>query len=226
MTNANSTPPARQIVGKRRQHRHVQQRGTERRRLLLSAAETLLATVPVEELSFKRISEVAGVPEGSAYHFFANKYDLLTALAADLAERFAVAFQAPFASASIESWHDLSDLIVERAVEMYGSSPAATKIWLGGRTPPEIKLADRIANKSVSNVLQQLFEREFVLPDLPRDRDVFFHYMELADVILSLSVIQFGEITPVMLEEAQRAGRSYLSSYLPAVLERQESCKP
>lgn len=48
-----------------------------RRKLLLDAAIQLLETTPIEELSFKQVSEKAGVPEGSAYHFFANRYDLL-----------------------------------------------------------------------------------------------------------------------------------------------------
>ncbi len=220
MKSKNKTRTTRQIVGKRRQRSHVQQRGNERRNKLLVSAENLLGSTPVEQLSFRQIADHAGVPEGSAYHFFANKYDLLTALAADLAERFSDVYKAPIPAGDIHSWHELADLFVERAAQMYAKSPAATQIWLGGRTPPQVKLADRIGDRAVSDVLHEIFDSYFILPELPRRRDVFFFYMELADVILSLSVIEHGVITPGMLEEAKRAGRGYLSTYLPSVMTR------
>ena len=87
-----------------------------RRKLLLDAAIQLLETTPIEELSFKQVSEKAGVPEGSAYHFFANRYDLLAALASQLAQGFADAYSQPIAREDIHNWHDLADLIVDRAV--------------------------------------------------------------------------------------------------------------
>jgi AcrR family transcriptional regulator len=218
MKSKHKTRVTRQVVGKRRERSHVQQRGNKRRNKLLVSAEELLDSTPVEQLSFRQIADHAGVPEGSAYHFFANKYDLLTALAADMAERFGDVYKAPIPDGAIHSWHELADLFVERAAEMYSNSPAATQIWLGGRMPPQVKLADRIGDRAVSDVIHEIFDSYFVLPELPRRRDVFFFYMELADVILSLSVIEHGEITPSMLEEAKRAGRGYLATYLPSVM--------
>jgi AcrR family transcriptional regulator len=222
MKSNHKSRATRQVVGKRRQRSHVQQRGNRRRNKLLASAEKLLESTPVEQLSFRQIADHAAVPEGSAYHFFANKYDLLTALASEIAERFGEGYKRPIPAGEVHSWHELSDLFVERAAEMYSNSPAATQIWLGGRMPPQVKLADRIADRAVSDVIHEIFDSYFVLPELPRKRDVFFFYMELADVILSLSVIEHGGITPDMLEEAKRAGRGYLSTYLPGVMTRRE----
>ena len=52
----------RQVVGKRRERQHAQERGNVRRKLLLDAAIQLLETTPIEELSFKQVSTKAGVP--------------------------------------------------------------------------------------------------------------------------------------------------------------------
>lgn len=217
-----STGKARQVVGKRRTRKHVQERGNTRRKQLLDAAETLLATVPVEELSFKQISEVAGVPEGSAYHFFANRFDLLTALASDLADRFGRRYRDPIPKRRVASWHDIVDVVVDRAVKMYRENPAAMQIWLSGRTPAEVRLADHVSDKSVSSDLQILFEQFFVLPELPANYDVFFYFLELSDVILSLSIIEHGELTDQAIAEAKRVGRGYLGTYLPPELERRD----
>lgn len=211
---------ARQVVGKRRARKHVQERGNTRRKMMLDAAEELLASMPIEELSFKQVSEKAGVPEGSAYHFFANRYDLLTALASELADRFGARYRDPIQSKRVKSWHDIVDIVVDRAVKIYRENPAAMQIWLSGRTPAEVRLADHVSDKSVSSDLQSLFEQFFVLPDLPTDYDVFFYFLELSDVILSLSIIENGELTEHMIEEAKRVGRGYLGTYLPPVLKR------
>jgi AcrR family transcriptional regulator len=215
-----SKTKARQVVGKRRTRKHVQERGNTRRKQMLEAAEELLASMPIEELSFKQISEKAGVPEGSAYHFFANRYDLLTALASDLADRFGKRYRAPISRKRVKTWHDIVDVVVDRAVKTYRENPAAMQIWLSGRTPAQVRLADHVSEKKVSSELRSLFEQFFVLPDLPTNYDVFFYFLELSDVILSLSIIENGELTEQMIEEAKRVGRGYLGTYLPPVLEK------
>ena len=215
------TPAApRQVVGKRRQRKHVQQRGNTRRRQLLDAAEEMLGDVPIEELSFKQVCEKAGVPEGSAYHFFANRYDLLTGLASHIANDFIAIYAKPIPKAKIKSWHDLVDVMVSRAVQMYNSNPAARQIWLSGRAPAQVRLADHVSEKSVSNDIRDVFEHFFKLPSLPEKYDIFFHFLELCDVPLSLSVIEHGKITDDMVEEAKRAGKGYLGTYFPAVMEQ------
>ena len=104
---------------------------------LLDAAIQLLETTPIEELSFKQVSEKAGVPEGSAYHFFANRYDLLAALASQLAQGFADAYSQPIARENVHNWHDLADLIVDRAVERCTAAVTRPRRfgWAGARLP-------------------------------------------------------------------------------------------
>ncbi len=180
----------------------------------------MLDETPIEELSFKQVCVQAGVPEGSAYHFFANRYDLLTALAGRIAEDFVAAYKKPIRASRVKSWHDLVDVIVNRAVAMYKANAAARQIWLSGRTPAQVRLADHVGDRSVSNDIREIFEQFFQLPALPEKVDIFFHFLELCDVPLSLSVIEHGRITKDMTEEAKRAGIGYLGTYFPQVMER------
>jgi AcrR family transcriptional regulator len=216
---AKATAAPRQVVGKRRRRKHVQERGNTRRRQLLSAAEEMLRDTQIEELSFKQVCEKAGVPEGSAYHFFANRYDLLTGLANHLAKDFMDVYTKPIPKGQIKSWQDLVRVIVSRAVDTYRSNPATRQIWLSGRAPAQVRLADHMSDTTVSNEIRGIFERFFKLPSLPTQFDVFFHFLELCDVPLSLSVIEHGEILDDMVEESERVGIGYLSTYFPAVLE-------
>jgi len=42
----------------------------------------------------------------------------------------------------------------------------------------------------------------------------FYYFIEITDLLFTLSVIENGEITADMLAEAKRAGIGYLSSWL------------
>jgi hypothetical protein len=91
---------------------------------------------------------------------------------------------------------------------------------LSGRTPAQVRLADHVSEKAISSVLYEIFDGVFVLPELPSTFDPFFFFLELCDVPLSISVIEHGEITTEMIEEAKRVGKGYLGTYLPPVLEK------
>ena len=42
----------------------------------------------------------------------------------------------------------------------------------------------------------------------------FYNFIEITDLLFSLSMLEHGEITPQMLAEAKRAGVAYLGTYL------------
>jgi hypothetical protein len=50
--------------------------------------------------------------------------------------------------------------------------------------------------------------------------------VEIVDLIFSLSVIEHGRITAHAVEEACRAGKAYLSTYIPDVLKRRDAPAP
>ena len=216
----NKQSASRQVVGKRRQRSHVQERGNVRRRQLLEAAEEMLEYTPIEELSFIKVCMHAGVPEGSAYHFFANRYDLLTSLSYKVAADFAKEYLRPIPPRNVDTWHDIVSVLVRRAVRLYRKKPAARQIWLSGRVPADIRLADHVTDAAVSHDIQLQFERHFQLPALPAKYDIFFHFLELCDVPLSLSIIEHGKITQELAAESERVGIAYLGIYLPPKLQK------
>jgi len=203
----------RQQIGLRKTHTGVRKRGKERRKKLLQAAYELLCEQPIEQISFRSIADRAGVPEGSAYHFFANRFDVFTALANELSEEFIKAHRHPVPAANRKSWQDLANYLVDVGARVYAASPPARQLLIGGKTPPEVKQADRINDRSVGNVMFEVFSEYYPLPDSRELRDAFYYFIEITDLIFTLSVIEHGEITKPMLEEAKRAGWGYLGTY-------------
>lgn len=204
----------RQKIGLRKAPTKTRKPGRERREQLLNAAYELLSERPVEDVSFRDIAKRAGVPEGSAYHFFANRFDIFSSLTSLLSERFIVAHRRPIPAAKRSSWQQLAEYMVDVGAGVYADSAPARQLLIGGKTPPEVKQADRLNDRAVGNVMYEVFNEHFELPVGAAVKNSFYYFIEITDLIFTLSVIEHGRITPAMLAEAKRAGVAYLGTYL------------
>jgi len=206
--------PPRQQIGLRKTHAGTHERGRERRQQLLQAAYDLLCERDIADVTFRDIAARAGVPEGSAYHFYANRFDLFAALANQLSDLFVTAHQRPVPGKQRQNWQDLAGYLVEVGARVYADNPPARQLLIGGKTPPEVKQADRINDREVSEVMYRVFSRHFEIPDSEDMHAAFYYFIEITDLLFTLSVIENGEITAAMLAEAKRAGVGYLSTWL------------
>jgi len=204
----------RQRIGLRKSVSATRQRGRERRKQLLDAAYELLCERPVEDVSFRDIAEQAGIPEGSAYHFFANRFDIFSALADELSDQFIEAHRKKVPAAKRRSWRALAEYLIDVGAKVYAENPPARQLLIGGKTPPEVKQADRLNDRAVGHVMYEVFSEHFELPETDAMRKAFYYFIEITDLIFTLSVIEHGEITAEMLAEAKRAGTGYLGTYL------------
>jgi AcrR family transcriptional regulator len=204
----------RQKIGLRKTPSVTRKRGRERRKLLLKATYDLLCVRPVEDISFRDIADQAGVPEGSAYHFFANRFDVFSALAEELSDQFVEAHRRRVPASRRKNWQALAEHLIDVGAKVYAENPPARQLLIGGKTPPEVKQADRINDRAVGNVMYEVFAEYFELPDSDEMRNAFYYFIEITDLIFTLSVIEHGAITPAMLAEAKRAGIGYLGTYL------------
>lgn len=206
--------PARQKIGLRKTPKATRKPGRERRQRLLEATYELLCEHPVEEVSFRDIAKHADVPEGSAYHFFANRFDIFSALASDLSALFVEAHKKPVQKAKRKTWQGLIKHFVNVGAKIYAENPPARQLLIGGKTPPEVKQADRINDRAVGDVMYDVFASHFEIAATKKARDAFYYFIEITDLIFTLSMIEHGKITPAMLDEAKRAGTAYLGTYV------------
>lgn len=204
----------RQKIGLRKAPTATRRPGRERRKRLLDAAYELLCEQAVEDISFRDIANRADVPEGSAYHFFANRFDIFSALAKTLSDQFIEEHRKPIRQSSRDTWQQLAEHLIEVGARVYARNPPARQLLIGGKTPPEVKQADRINDRAVGNVMYDVFSSHFDIPATDQMRNAFYYFIEITDLIFTLSVIEHGEITPAMLAEAKRAGIAYLETYI------------
>ncbi len=187
--------------------------GRKRRQALLDAAYDLLCEREIEDVSFRDIAKRADVPEGSAYHFFANRYDVFTELSNSLNEKFARAHDKAVPAANRATWSKLAEHMVDIGARIYAKTPPARQLFISGKTPLEVKQADSRNDRDVAAAMHRSYARYFDVPDTDEARSAFYYFIEITDLIFSLSVVEHGKITPAMLAEAKRAGVAYLGTY-------------
>jgi AcrR family transcriptional regulator len=194
-------------------------RGIARRELLLAAARALLTERELDEISLGDVAARAGVPKGSAYHFYDDISDLYTALLV-LTEEEVLQTQSAHITEPVREWSDVVRILIRRAVIFYNANRPHCQLQIGPKAPPELKLRDRRSDFALGGIYRQQIETFFELPELTKGPQVFFRAVEIADLMFGLSVLESGSITEDMAAEAERAVIAYLGTYLPAKLPR------
>ena len=81
------------LIGNRKRSLHA--RGIERRKVLLESARALLAERDLDEISLGDVAVRAGVPKGSAYHFYGDIQELYAALLVQLQQELIAVLSQP-----------------------------------------------------------------------------------------------------------------------------------
>jgi AcrR family transcriptional regulator len=196
----------------------TQARGRERREKMLRAATELLSEKELSEISFNDVAALAGIPKGSAYHFYANVMELYAALTEQLGAELFECLSPAIPKRQVSCWEDVIKVLCKRVEQYYAQRPGARKLLVGGETPPQFKRSDRDNDRRLGALIKSHLAAHFQLPVIPNDLDVFFYAVEIVDLFYCLSMIRHNRITEAMGEEAILAGIAYLRSYLPAIL--------
>ncbi len=195
----------------------TQARGRTRRSALLEAARELLQTRDLDTISLADVAKHAGVAKGSAYYFYRDIHDLYMELAQaiglELQDSLKNSLEGPY-----KTWPEIVSACIDAGCAYYAANPAARQLLVGPKSPPEIKRTDRANDIDLSKVFESQMDKYFVLPDVPERSEIFFRAIEIADLMFSLSVMESGEITEAMADEAMKATTAYLSLYIPQSL--------
>ena len=116
--------------------RPAQARSRERFERIVQAARAVLVDVGFESFTFDEVAHRAGVPIGTLYQFFANKYVLICELdrqdtATSLAEieRFSRLVPAP-------QWPDVLDEFIDHLARMWREDPSRRAVWHAIQSTP------------------------------------------------------------------------------------------
>ncbi len=201
-------------------YRHTQRRGDHRRERLLRAASELIERHSLREITYAGVCKSAGVPVGSAHHFYPDLDSIYLALLDKHRAAKDAALFKPIPARSRTSWQAVVGCLIDRAVRYHRAHPVVTKIAIGGETPPDIKLWDRKADWVRAAASMRLLDQLFEVPKLRDGERDSFIATEIIDTVLMLSMIESGRLTAAYVRLAKTAAIGFLAMKLGPRLAR------
>lgn len=195
--------------------RPVQERSAARVQRMLDAAAELLDEVGYDATTTSLIASRAGVSVGSLYQFFPDRAAVLQALAVRSFERFSQRLEARLREVPPQRWQDAVGTVIDVYVAFSRSEPAARVLSFGGPVDRHMLDPENDNNGVVAEALGGVLRS--VLPDLELDqtlRLVLRVAVEAGDGVLDLAFRLDPAGDPVVVEEAKRLVRAYLTEHL------------
>lgn len=200
------TGPSRRIPTQERSRRRVEG--------ILDAAATLVVERGVDALSTQEIARAAGVPVASIYQYFADKEDVLLALAGrDMDEMDAeVAAALAAVTPSELTVNALVRTTMAAFVRVYHRRRAFVEIYLRGRTNSAVHAFGREHNERVAGTLRELAVGAGLAGlELTHQRALLA--VEVGDRIFQLAFEHDAEGDPALIEEGAVLVTGYLERY-------------
>ena len=203
-----------------------QERSKQRWEIILSAVETLLETVNIEDLTHAEIAAATGVSRASVHYHFPTVSSLQFQIGRRYDARLAVVMQRLREEAGerpIASWHDWMRIEAVAAHAWFNAHRPACEALLGPLLTRENRVAGMEDNARVGSSKLQNLCRLFIVPNPAALEPIFQYQVEMTDLFWSASYQRRGFIDDSALEEAIRATIGYLRNFLPDVLPRREA---
>lgn len=191
-------------------------RGRANRERLLAEAQRLIEENSGKPLRFSDVFQSAGVSRGSAYRIYNGIDDLMQDLASTWINDFVSYIRSADMDVEVESWAELSDLIVVRGAEYWVKTADTLRVL--PRVRSNVPESYRQAVHDMTAAVADIFDRVFVIPEIEDWQLVLSMYTALGDTIFSDAVRREGFVSEKRLAEAQKICTTYLSFYLPTWL--------
>ncbi|HNI34563.1 MAG TPA: TetR/AcrR family transcriptional regulator [Microthrixaceae bacterium] len=148
--------------------RPVQERSRDRFARILRSTRDLLLETGIEALSCESIAIEAGVPVGTVYQFFPNKFSIVCEL--DRIDTESVAAELDAFASQIPSleWQQLLDALIDHLAKAWAVDPSRRAVWLSMQAIPPTReaatrhqqiLGDRVA-RIISPLTPGMHRRE------------------------------------------------------------------
>lgn len=212
------------VVGPSRQPKQARSRARVKR--ILDAADRIFAEEGYEAFTVRRITEVAGLPVGTVYQFFADKNAIVDALAYRYLGVFNEIMDARVADRRRASWSDVVDDAFDAFVSLYRANPGLLSLWQARHISSSAFDADIANNERLADGLRViLVSREQMKDnaDLARACRVA---VATVDALLDLAFRTNPHGDPKLIAEAKRMQKLYLADTIGRLRRPAGSARP
>jgi AcrR family transcriptional regulator len=191
-------------------HRPVQERGRVRFDAILSAARELLAECGLEGFTIEDVASRAGIPVGSVYQFFPNKFAIVAELDARDTEALVedlVASSGRFRFG--DDWQSETNDLIDLVAAHWVDDPTRRAVWLAMRSTAATRSLAAEHSRALVNTLLPMIQGLTEGQPLDEQVTICEVVVEMSQSLLHFSVSD-GEPNPATVRELKRMLRAYL----------------
>lgn len=175
--------------------RPIQERSRKKFQALLSSAREVLVEVGFDSFTCEEVASRAGVPIGTLYQFFANKYVLVCELdrqdahgVIEEVERFAQKIPAL-------DWPELLNDFLDHLADLWLRDPSRRAVWLATQATPATRATAAVNEREIARMIASVLAP--LMPATERERRAFMAevLVHVAYSMLNFSV-SAGHVTP------------------------------
>lgn len=192
----------------------VQARAQARIDAILDATAGLVAEQGTEGVSMLAISEAAGIPPATVYHYFPNRLAVFAALARRTMAEVDAVLAALLADFAADEDAEVTALL-QRLYEAYRDAPGYVAVLRGLRAEPALQELVRESNRRIAEVLAGVLARRTGLP-VSRAARIAWILSESCEVVVQEALMagpdEAGALVAEMAEMVQALLRHYRAS--------------
>ncbi|TXL61919.1 TetR/AcrR family transcriptional regulator [Aeromicrobium terrae] len=189
--------------------RPTQERSQKKFDHLLQVARELLLEVGFEAFTMEEVARRAGLPIGTLYQFFQNKYVMVCEL--DRVDAVAVRQELEQFASEIPSldWLKFLDRLIDHVAALWASDPSRRAVWHAVQSTPATRATAAVTERELAADVARVLAP--LTPGTPRDRRRI-----MAEVIIHVaySMLNFSIRDGQSHEEAVVELKRLLAAYL------------
>ncbi len=190
-------------------HRPVQERGRVRFDAILTAARELLAESGVEGFTIDDVAARAGIPVGSVYQFFPNKFAIVAELDARDTEALIDDLTASADRLTLGDWQAETNELIDLVAAHWVDDPTRRAVWLAMRSTAATRSLAAEHSRALVTTLLPMIKQLTEGQPLEEQVTICEVVVEMAQSLLHFSVSD-GKPNPDTVRELKRMLRAYL----------------
>lgn len=190
-------------------HRPVRERGRIRFEQILTAARSLLLANGLGGFTIEDVAETAGIPVGSVYQFFPNKFAIVAELDAQDTALLVDDLAANAHRFTVEDWFPAVGEILDLVARHWVEDPSRRAVWLAMRSTAATRSLAREHARAIVAVLQPVIARLASNRTAAEHETIAEVLVETSQSLLHYSVVE-GQSNPATVAELKRMVRAYL----------------
>ncbi|MDU0479786.1 TetR/AcrR family transcriptional regulator [Staphylococcus chromogenes] len=136
--------------------RPAQQRSREKYNRIITVARAVLVDVGFESFTFDEVARRAGVPIGTLYQYFANKYVLICEL--DREDSIAIVAELRAFSTHVPAlqWPDFLDEFIDHLASLWRKDPSRRAVWHAVQSTPATRATAAATEQELLQIIAEV----------------------------------------------------------------------